>query len=256
MMSYIRSLRGFSLVELLVVITILAIISTVAYTSFSGATDKAKNSKRISDLASIELALQSFRQDKGYVPLPALYNATTNLWGYNSTTTASIKNGITVTKSGEAITAVTTTASVGGGQVMDTLTSTNQIGAKGVIDPSVLPKEKLSQDLLDPALKDIKVGGSQTFADYGLGRYVYAVYAKSAAPASWNAGGMTATAFNLAGTILDDQKGPITKISGDFDDKFSGCNGNCPVSLIGPGGATANLKNNDTANTPFPINGF
>lgn len=124
------------------------------------------------------------------------------------------------------------------------------------MDSTVLPKEKLSQDLLDPALKDVKVGGGQTFSDFGLGRYVYAIYAKTAVPASWNTGGNTATAFNLAATILDDQKGPITKISGDFDDKFSSCNGNCPVSLIGPGGATVNLKNNDTANTPFPINGF
>jgi prepilin-type N-terminal cleavage/methylation domain-containing protein len=33
--------KGFTLVELLVVITILAIISVVAYQSFGGATDKA-----------------------------------------------------------------------------------------------------------------------------------------------------------------------------------------------------------------------
>lgn len=112
MMSSIRSTRGFSLVELLVVITILAIISTVAYTSFSGATDKAKNSKRVEDMAMIELALQSFRQDKGYLPMPAVYSATTNLWGYNSAVIASLKNGITVTKSGDAITGVTAASSV------------------------------------------------------------------------------------------------------------------------------------------------
>ncbi len=255
-MSSIRSSRGFSLVELLVVITILAIISTVAYTSFSGATDKAKNSKRVENLAAIENALQLYRQDKQYLPMPTVYSATTNLWGYNSAVPAALKNGITVTKSGDNITGVTAASSIGGGMVMDVVTPTNQLGAKGVMDTTVLPKSSLSLDLMDPGLKDIKVGSSQVFSDFGIGRYVYAVYAKSALPAAWNTGGNTATAFNLAATILDDQKGPITKISGDFDDKYGTCNGTCPVSLIGPGGATTNLKNNDTTNVPFPINGF
>jgi len=74
--------KAFTLIELLVVITILAVISVVAYTNFSGTTDKAKNSKKISDLASIETALQTFNQEKNYYPMPSTYSAT-NLWGYN-----------------------------------------------------------------------------------------------------------------------------------------------------------------------------
>lgn len=48
MKQYVTSdTTGFTLVELLVVITILAIISITAYTSFSGSTDKAKNSTKL-----------------------------------------------------------------------------------------------------------------------------------------------------------------------------------------------------------------
>ena len=130
------------------------------------------------------------------------------------------------------------------------------------MDPTVLSKSYLSQDLLDPGIKDIKIGSTGTFADFGIGRYVYAVYAKPAPAASWNGlgtatPGLTATAFNIATTILDDQKGPITKISGDYDERYGNCSAaTCPVSLIGPGGATTNLKDKDTANIPYPINGF
>ena len=70
---------AFSLVELLVVITILVIISVVAYTSFGGVTDKAKNSSKISHLTSIESGLQMFYQEKNYYPMPAA-NSATNVW--------------------------------------------------------------------------------------------------------------------------------------------------------------------------------
>lgn len=53
-MLNVSNRKGFTLVELLVVITILAIISVVAYTSFGGATDKAKNSTKLQQLASID----------------------------------------------------------------------------------------------------------------------------------------------------------------------------------------------------------
>lgn len=246
--------KGFSLIELLVVITILAIISTVAYTSFSGATDKAKNSKRVENLASIETALQAFKQEKQYYPMPSAKSAT-NYWGYDNAASATTKNTLTVVKSGDNITGVTAATTIGGGKVMDTA-GTNQVGAKGTIDSTVLSKQYLSQDLMDPGLKDVKVGSTQTLSDFGIGRYVYGVYAKAAVPASWNTDTKGGLAYNLATTLLDEQKGPVTKITGDFDDKYGNCNGTCPVSLIGPGGATANLQDGATTDVPYQINGF
>lgn len=86
--------RGFTLVELLVVITILAIISITAYTSFSGATDKAKNSTKLGHATTIETGLNTFFIDKNYYPMPSQYSAM-NLWGYNNTLAASISNTFT-----------------------------------------------------------------------------------------------------------------------------------------------------------------
>ena len=52
--------KGFSLVELLVVITIIAILSVVAYTAVGGQTIKARNSKRMEDLTAIQQALEIY----------------------------------------------------------------------------------------------------------------------------------------------------------------------------------------------------
>jgi prepilin-type N-terminal cleavage/methylation domain-containing protein len=241
--------RGFSLVELLVVVTILAIISTVAYTSFSGSTEKAKNSKRIEHLSTIETALQQFRQEKQYLPLPSA-NSPTNYWGYNASSAALTSNTGSLSRTSDgSITAVT--GGSGGGTVSSSGSAT-QIGAKGTMEQSLVGKQYLSQDVVDPSA-DTKVGSNGVLKDYGIGRYVYAVYAKAPASGSWNADGKSATAFNVAGTIYDEQKGYVTKIGGDFDDKYGNCNGTCPLSLIGPGNTTTNLKDGDTLTTPFII---
>lgn len=124
----ISASRGFSLVELLVVITILAIISTVAYTNLTGSTEKAKNSKRIEHLSSMETALMMYRQEKQYVPMPSASSAT-NYWGYNSAVNSTNKNAATLTYTADnsAITGVT--GGSGGGKV-NAIDGTTQIGAK------------------------------------------------------------------------------------------------------------------------------
>jgi len=65
---------GFTLVELLVVITILSIISVVAYQSFGGATDKAIASRKIQDISTLETALQQFKVANNYYPMPVAYS--------------------------------------------------------------------------------------------------------------------------------------------------------------------------------------
>jgi len=52
--------KGFSLVELLVVITIIAILSVVAYTALGGQTAKARNSKRAQDLGTVQSTLEIY----------------------------------------------------------------------------------------------------------------------------------------------------------------------------------------------------
>jgi len=54
------SKKGFSLVELLVVITIIAILSVVAYTAIGGHTITARDAKRKQDVSTIQNALELY----------------------------------------------------------------------------------------------------------------------------------------------------------------------------------------------------
>lgn len=259
MRQNITSTTGFTLVELLVVITILAIISITAYTSFSGSTDKAKNSTKLGHIASIETGLNSFyvASSPNYYPMPSQYSAT-NVWGYDPANNAAVSNTFSGTKSGDQIVTVIAAATLGGGKVNDT--TAVQIGAKGTIDSDVLSKQYLSQELSDPSIKDIKVGNTETLKDYGIGEYVYGVYAKN--NTDWTSTSKKGTAYNIAIVVTDDQKGVVTKVSGNFDK--STCV-NCPNTLIGSGTSNNNLKDGESysgsvfdadTRVAYPISGF
>ncbi|MFA7300924.1 MAG: type II secretion system protein [Candidatus Shapirobacteria bacterium] len=54
--------KGFTLVELLVVMTIIVVISSVAMVSYVGSGKKARDSRRIADLEKIRLSLEMAKQ--------------------------------------------------------------------------------------------------------------------------------------------------------------------------------------------------
>lgn len=60
--------NGFSLVELIVVITIIAVITAVGVISFSGTNKKSRDSRRMADLEKIRMALEIYRQENGIYP--------------------------------------------------------------------------------------------------------------------------------------------------------------------------------------------
>lgn len=257
---------GFSLVELLVVVAIMAVLGVVAYQAFGGQTSKARDSRRIQDMASIEGALQVYLQEKGFVPMPSVKSAK-NMWGYDSTVSAKASNTIKVTYNGDAILSVVLNDTFGGGRVLNR-DGSKQVGAKGVIDKSILPSSRLSKVPTDPQISNISVASDKKFLDdYGLGKYVYAVYGKAAAVGSWNASNKTATAFQLAATLENDGT-PMTYIVGNYDDSLD-LGANLPQSLIGKGDTAVNDDNlmdkdkfNGSASTdenqgiPYPINDF
>lgn len=57
--KFIYNSRGFTLVELMVAITIIAILATIGITIFSGAQKQARDSKRKQDIDSIAIALET-----------------------------------------------------------------------------------------------------------------------------------------------------------------------------------------------------
>jgi len=69
-----KHIRAFTLVELIVVITILAVLGTIAFISLQGFSLKARDSARVSDLATISKSLEFFKTTEWYFPDPT--NAT------------------------------------------------------------------------------------------------------------------------------------------------------------------------------------
>lgn len=60
--------RGFTLIELLLVVAIIIIIASLVIVSVSNARIQGRDSKRIADVARIQLALESYKDAKGYYP--------------------------------------------------------------------------------------------------------------------------------------------------------------------------------------------
>ncbi|MDD5197922.1 MAG: FISUMP domain-containing protein [Candidatus Gracilibacteria bacterium] len=68
--SFSRKLSGFTLVELIVVITILVILGTIAFTSLTGFSGNARDSDRVTTLKNIESGLDLFQIKSGQYPTP------------------------------------------------------------------------------------------------------------------------------------------------------------------------------------------
>lgn len=67
-MSGIR--RGFTLVELLIVVAILAVLSGAAYVGIQRSQERVQNEKVLDDLSAISNALEQYKQDNGEYPTP------------------------------------------------------------------------------------------------------------------------------------------------------------------------------------------
>lgn len=60
--------KGFTLIELIVTITIIMVISAVAAVTFTGTNTKARDSRRMADLEKVRTALELYRQANGLYP--------------------------------------------------------------------------------------------------------------------------------------------------------------------------------------------
>lgn len=59
---------GFTLIELLIVIAIIGLLATLSTISFGEAQKKARDSRRLSDMAQIRKALELYKNEYGYYP--------------------------------------------------------------------------------------------------------------------------------------------------------------------------------------------
>lgn len=61
---------GFTITEVIIVVTILAILSTLGFTSYGGYLAGARDSARVSDLSQLKMTLKSEKQKVGVYPTP------------------------------------------------------------------------------------------------------------------------------------------------------------------------------------------
>lgn len=68
---------GFTLIEIMVATTIVAVLAAVGMVSYASATKKSRDAKRMADIAQIQSALEMFRSDSS----PSTYIVGNNLSG-------------------------------------------------------------------------------------------------------------------------------------------------------------------------------
>ena len=66
-----RAQKGFTLIELLVVIAIIGILATIVLVSLNTARSKARDTRRVSDVRQVALALEMYYDDEKAYPILA-----------------------------------------------------------------------------------------------------------------------------------------------------------------------------------------
>ncbi len=77
MISLKKRNQGFTIVELLIVIVVIGILALLVITTYAGIQAKARDSKRSSDVKSLQTQIEAFFSQKGYYPSRADMNNAT-----------------------------------------------------------------------------------------------------------------------------------------------------------------------------------
>lgn len=68
MISLNKKSKGFTIVELLIVIVVIAILATLVIVTFTGIQQKARDSQRQTDINALDSHLEAFYANNGYYP--------------------------------------------------------------------------------------------------------------------------------------------------------------------------------------------
>lgn len=68
-----KKLRGFSVIEVLVVVSIITILATIGLSTYSSIQKKARDGKRMSDLELIRAAVEQYRSNNNQYPPALIY---------------------------------------------------------------------------------------------------------------------------------------------------------------------------------------
>lgn len=68
LVAMVRINRGFTIVELMVVVTVIAILATIVYSSIGAASPKARNAERQADIRNLQTAIEQYKQKNGQYP--------------------------------------------------------------------------------------------------------------------------------------------------------------------------------------------
>src|ERR1044072_114498 len=77
MIFYKRKQKGFTIVELLIVIVVIGILATLVIVTFTGIQQKARNTKRQTDINAVNSHVEAFYAQNGYYPTLAHINDAT-----------------------------------------------------------------------------------------------------------------------------------------------------------------------------------
>lgn len=88
MVSLKNKSKGFTIVELLIVIVVIGILATLVIVTFTGIQQKARDSKRKTDLGAVQAALESYYSSNNTYPTMADLNSSTwlaaNMKGFDA----------------------------------------------------------------------------------------------------------------------------------------------------------------------------
>ena len=100
--SVMKNVRGFTIVELLIVIVVIAILAAITIVAYNGIQNQARDTQYKTDAVAIVKVAEAINADKGWYPggtgdTTTVNSSSTLVTSFGAASTAKLPNGVTVT---------------------------------------------------------------------------------------------------------------------------------------------------------------